>query len=171
MSLLSSIKYGNNNQTVQPNQISASTKRKLESLGIDPALVSSESQALSLIASRQAEKSFDVYAANQEKPAEEQNGTSSESSLISEAKTLAEQLGISVSQEDTFEEITAAISNEIRTMISEAAYNPQVLQQVQNYQAQLSQLTTQYNDITASNSSMYYAMDMQAASTRYMLGI
>ena len=171
MTSLSSIKYGNTNANYQASQISASTRRKLESLGIDPTLVTSESQALSLIATRESEKAFDLYATQQEQPVEEQPSNSSESSLISEAKSLAEQLGLTVSQEDTFEDITAAISNAIRDMIGEAAYNPQVLQQVQNYQAQLSNLTTQYNDVTTANSSMYYAMDMQAANARYMLGL
>lgn len=63
MTTLNSINYSNSNYN-QP-QISASTKRKLESLGIDPTLVSSESQALSLIAKRQSEKSFEQYAVEQ----------------------------------------------------------------------------------------------------------
>lgn len=168
-SSLSSIGYGNSNY--QQPQISASTKRKLESLGIDPMLVTSESQALSLIASRESEKSFDIYANGQEEQPKAENTNSTESSLIQEAKSLAEQMGVIVSSEDTFEDITANISNAIRDMFGDAAYNPQVLQQIQAYQAQLSNLTTQYNDITSANSSMYYAMDMQAANTRYMLGL
>ena len=168
-SSLSSIGYGSGGY--QQPQISASTKRKLESLGIDPTLVTSESQAQSLIAARQSEKSFDVYANGQTEQVKEESSNSTESSLIQEAKSLAEQMGVTVSSEDTFEDITANISNAIKDMFGEAAYNPQVLQQIQAYQAQLSNLTTQYNDITASNSSMYYAMDMQAANTRFMLGL
>ena len=61
MTLLSTIKYGSTNEYSKP-QISPSTKRKLESLGIDPTLVTSEAQAMSIIASRQNEKSFEQYA-------------------------------------------------------------------------------------------------------------
>lgn len=72
MTFLSSVKYGNNGYDYPKSLISASTRRKLESLGIDPALVTSETQALSMIAERQSEKSFEQYAV-QNKPQEQTN--------------------------------------------------------------------------------------------------
>lgn len=60
MAFLNTINYSEGSNFKKP-YISASTKRKLESLGIDPTLVTSETQALSLIASRQSEKSFEQY--------------------------------------------------------------------------------------------------------------
>ena len=172
MSLLSSIKYGNNAGDYNRPQLSASTKRKLESLGIDPTLVTSESQALSLIASRQGEKSFEQFAVQQEpKQDDKVNNNSSESSLISEAKALAEQLGVSITSEDTFEEITAEIASAIEDLMNRAANDPQALQRAQAYKLQLNNLTSQYGDISTSNTNLYSAMSLQAYNTRYMLGI
>lgn len=67
MTSLNSIRY-NGVSDYQKPKISASTKRKLESLGIDPALVTSETQALSLIAKRQSEKSFEEFAVEKTEP-------------------------------------------------------------------------------------------------------
>ena len=67
MTSLNSIRY-NGVSDYQKPKISASTKRKLESLGIDPALVTSETQALSLIAKRQSEKSFEEFAVEKPEP-------------------------------------------------------------------------------------------------------
>lgn len=61
MSLFNTIQYSGNTD-YQPPKISSSTRRKLESLGIDPALMTSEAQALSLIERRNSEKSFEEYA-------------------------------------------------------------------------------------------------------------
>ncbi len=172
MSLLNSINISNGNSSVQnKSNISASTRRKLESLGIDPTLVSSETQALSLIAARQSEKSFEVYTAQPEQKVEQNSSNNSESSLISEAKSLAEQLGVSISSNDTFEDITAAISSAISDLINRSANDPQALQRAQSYQVQLARLTSQYNDVSTSNTSLYNAMTAQAANARYMLGI
>ena len=173
MSLLSSIKYGNNAGEYNKPQLSASTKRKLESLGIDPTLVTSESQALSLIASRQSEKSFEQFAVQQEPKQDDNkvNNSSSESSLISEAKALAEQLGVSITSEDTFEEITAEIASAIEDLMNRAANDPQALQRAQAYKMQLNNLTSQYGDVSTSNANIYSAMSLQAYNTRYMLGI
>lgn len=171
MTSLNSINYTGSADYKKP-QISASTKRKLESLGIDPNLVTSEAQALSLIASRQSEKSFEQYATDTKTVQNtEQKNNSSESSLISEAKSLAEQLGISVSSNNTFEEITAQISSAIQTLIDRSTNDPQALQRAQSYKVQLDTLTSQYNDISGSNSNLYSAMSLQAYNTRFMLGL
>lgn len=172
MSLLSSIKYGNSQAEYKQGQLSASTRRKLDSLGIDPTLVTSETQALSLIATRELERSFEEMAAsNEPKTDTPQQKSSSESSLISEAKLLAEQLGVSLSPDDTFEEITAGIASAIEDLLNRSADDPQALQRAQAYKAQLSELTGQYSDISASNTNLYSAMSLQAYNTRYMLGL
>ena len=172
-SSLSSVGYSNNNPEFQKTTLTASTKRKLESLGIDPTLVSSESQALALIATRQGERSFEQYAVQQTENNSNntQQSNSTESDLISEAKSLAEQLGVSVENGATFEEITASISNAIYDMINRSANDPMALQRAQQYQVQLSQLTTQYNDVSSSTTNLYSAMSFQANNTRYMLGL
>ena len=171
MTSLSSIKYSDNNY--QQPHISASTRRKLESLGIDPALVTSESQALSMIAARQSEKSFEQYAVYKtDNNTDTQNQTNtSESDLIAEAKSLAEQLGVSIDNDFTFEEITAEISQAISDLINKSANDPIALQRAQQYQVQLSQLTDEFNSVSSSTTDLYSAMNFQANNTRFMLGL
>ena len=93
---LSSIKYGNINGFNQP-KITPSTKRKLESLGIDPTLVTSESQALSLIASRQAEKSFQSFTEQKEinpEPVKQTEQTDNYSAMLLQSNNIRYLLGL-----------------------------------------------------------------------------
>lgn len=151
-------------------QISNSTKQQLIALGVDPSSVTSEAQAQSIIVAKKAEKSFqDALAIKSEPKTEEPE--SSESSLISEAKSLAEQLGVSVSSEDTFDEITANIHYAIQELMTKSTNDPQAMQRAQNYMVQLSQLNSNYSNVSTTNTNMYAAMNYQAANTRYMLGL
>lgn len=163
----------NSDSSIKKSYISDSTKRQLQSLGIDPTTVSSESQAQSIINAKKAEKSFQdsLTTKTQSTDKTTQKTESSESSLISEAKSLAEELGVSVSSDDTFDDITAAISDAIEKLMDKSANDPQALQQIQTYKTRLSQLNNQYSDVSTSNSNIYSAMSAQAANTRYMLGL
>jgi DNA repair ATPase RecN len=157
----------------QQQQISASTKRQLEALGIDSSAVTSESQAQSLIQAKQSEVKFqDALSSTQ---STEQDSTSqdstSETEVLSQAKLLAEELGVSVSSDDTFEDITSAISDAIQKLMDKSANDPQALQRAQSYMTQLSQLTSQYTSATNSTNSVYAAMNNQAANNKYMLGL
>lgn len=160
-----------NSASIQKPQISNSTKRQLEALGIDASSVTSESQAQSLIAAKQAEKSFQDTMSMSTEQKTEQASDSTESSLISEAKSLANELGVSVSSDDTFDDITAAINDAIEKLMDKSANDPQALQRAQSYMTQLAQLNSYYSDVSSSNSSLYSAMNYQAASKRYMLGL
>ena len=163
----------NSDSSIKKSYISDATKRQLQSLGIDPTTVSSESQAQSIINAKKAEKSFQDSLTTKTQATDKttQKAESSESSLISEAKPLAEELGVSVSSDDTFDEITAAISDAIEKLMDKSANDPQALQQIQIYKTRLSQLNNQYSDVSTSNSNIYNAMSAQAANTRYMLGL
>ena len=110
----------NSDSSIKKSYISDATKRQLQSLGIDPTTVSSESQAQSIINAKKAEKSFQDSLTTKTQATDKttQKAESSESSLISEAKSLAEELGVSVSSDDTFDEITAAISDAIEKSFS-----------------------------------------------------
>lgn len=163
----------NNDSSVKKSYISDATKRQLQALGIDPTTVTSESQAQSIINAKKTEKSFQdsLTTKTQSNDKTSQKTESSESSLISEAKSLAEELGVSVSSDDTFDDITAAISDAIEKLMDKSANDPQALQQIQIYKTRLSQLNNQYSDVSTSNSNIYNAMSAQAANTRYMLGL
>lgn len=163
---------GSNNTEYQKPQISSSTRQQLVALGIDPSSVTSESQAQSIITAKRAEKSFqDTMSMRTEKKTDETQTDTSESSLISEARGLAEQLGLSISSEDTFEEITANIHYAIQDMMNKSTNDPQAMQRAQAYMVQLSQLNSNYSNVSTSNTNMYAAMNFQAANTRYMLGL
>ena len=154
--------------TTTTNQISEATKRKLEALGIDASNVTSEAQAQSLIAAKETEQSFqDSLTAS----TQDSSSDSSESTLISEAKALAEQLGVTVASDDTFDDITAEINDAIEKLIDKAGSDPIALQRANSYQMQLAQLSSQYSSVSTSNSSIYAAMSAQAASNKYMLGL
>ena len=162
---------GTNNTEIQKTAlISNSTKQQLMALGIDPSSVTSESQAQSIIIAKKSEKTFQDALAIKTEPKVEETDTS-ETSLISEAKGLAEQLGVSVSSEDTFDEITANIHYAIQEFMNKSANDPQAMQRAQNYMVQLSQLNSNYSNVSTTNTNMYAAMNYQAASTRYMLGL
>ena len=154
-------------------QLSSATKDRLEALGIDPSVVTDETQAQAVIAKRELEKCFEEYTAiqnaKQEEPVEQKNLT--ETDLIAEAKNLAEQLGIPVDDAATFDEITALVSNAIQDMLYRAENDPVAMEIAQQYQAMLEQITNEYNNVTTSNSGLYSAMSMQANNTRYMLGL
>jgi hypothetical protein len=156
---------------VKQSQISNSTKRQLEALGIDSSNVTSEAQAQSLITAKQAEKSFqDTMSMNAENQ-QEQSSDTTESSLISEAKTLASELGISVSSDATFDEITSEINDAIEKLMEKSANDPQAMQRAQSYMTQLAQLNSSYSSVSSSTNSLYSAMNYQASNTRYMLGL
>ena len=153
-------------------QLSSSTKRQLEALGIDPSSVTSESQALALIKTKQSDKKFeDAMVSKTETSQTSEAQESSETQMIAEAKTLAEQLGVSLNSDATFDEITAAINDAIQKLIDKSGNDPQALQRAQSYMTQLSELNNRYSSTMSSTNNMYAAMNNQAANTKYMLGL
>lgn len=153
-------------------RLSSSTKRQLEALGIDPSTVTSESQALSLIKTKQSDKKFeDAMVSKTEASQASESQESSETQMIAEAKTLAEQLGVSLNSDATFDEITAAINDAIQKLIDKSGNDPQALQRAQSYMTQLSELNNRYSSTMSSTNNMYAAINNQAANTKYMLGL
>ena len=153
-------------------QLSSSTKRQLEALGIDPSSVTSESQALALIKTKQSDKKFeDAMVSKTETSKTSEAQDSSETQMIAQAKTLAEQLGVSLNSDATFDEITSAINEAIQKLIDKSGNDPQALQRAQSYMTQLSELNNRYSSTMTSTNNMYAAMNNQAANTKYMLGL
>ena len=93
--------------TYKCDELSSSTKQKLEALGIDPASVTSEAQAQALIAQAEATKH------QQNSGQQQQGGNSSEQELMSEAKDLASTVGVTVSSNDTLDDIIDITKNEV----------------------------------------------------------
>ncbi len=143
-------------------ELSSSTKQKLEALGIDPTTVTSEAQAQSLIAQAEATK-------HQQNSGQQQGGNSSEQELLSEAKDLASKVGAAVSSNDTLDDIIDNIAEEIQIMLNSGDQSQ--ISQAQGYQAQLAEISDRADSIQTTQQNIFNAMNMVSISNKYALGL
>ena len=143
--------------------LSDETKAKLAALGITATDDMTESEAQSLIAAKEAENNAQNQTSDQ--------GNSSETELLAEAKSLASALGVSVSSDDDVSDILDAIGNELEVMLEEAENNPSRLSQLSSYFSQLTSLTDRYDNLQTAQASMYSAMNMVSTSNKIALGL
>lgn len=148
--------------TYKCDELSSSTKLKLEALGIDPTTVTSEAQAQSLIAQAEATK-------HQNNSGQQGGGNSSEQELLSEAKTLASTVGVSVSSNDSLDDIIDNISNQIQVMLNSG--DQFKISAAQGYQAQLASLSDRVDSVQNIQQNIFNAMDMISLSNKYALGL
>ena len=144
--------------TYKCDELSSSTKQKLEALGIDPASVTSEAQAQALIAQAEATKH------QQNSGQQQQGGNSSEQELMSEAKDLASTVGVTVSSNDTLD-----ISAEIQVMLN--SQDQSKVSAAQGYQSQLASISDRADSIQTTQQNIFNAMDMISVSNKYALGL
>lgn len=147
-----------NDTNVKKSSLSESTKAKLEALGIYATDDMTESEALALIAAAKQD--------NQGNSNNKEGQNSSESEILSEAKTLASAVGISVSTDDTTE-ILNAIGNELESLLEDAENNPSILPQLSSYLSQLSSLDSRYDTILTT----YAAMDVISNNNKLSHGL
>lgn len=152
---------------LQSSKISESTKRKLQALGIDYTSVTSETQAQTLISAAQMKQQ--VQKTNNQDSSK--NTCSSESELISRAKSLASQMGVSVSSNESLTEILSSLSAKISSMSSQAAGDSSKIRDLQRFQSELSSIQSQYSTVQQSENSMYTAMNYTATMNKYALGL
>lgn len=162
---MSSISSINNSQAIsisayKGEELSTTTKMRLEALGIDPSSVTSEAQAQILIAQAEA-------AQSQNNSGQQQGGNSSEQELLSEAKSLAQSVGVSVSTQDSAEDIIVKISEKLEVM----AKDPTQSKQVEGYQAQLESLAQRADVIVNTQQNIFNTMDMISLSNKLILGL
>lgn len=149
------------------NKLSDSTKRKLQALGIDPSSVTSETQAQALIASAQQKQQI-----QQTKPNDNNKQVnSSESELISQAKTLASKMGVSVSSNETLSDILSSLSSKISSMSAEANGDTTKIQDIKQFQSELFSIQSQYSSVQQSDNNLFSAMNMTANMNKYILGL
>ena len=160
----SSVNYSD---TSQLSKISEATKRKLQALGIDPSSVTSEAQAQTLIASAQQRQQVQQT----QQSSTEKKTTSSESELISQAKTLASKMGVSVSSNDSLSDILSTLSSKINSMSAQANGDAVKLQEIKQFQSELYSIQSQYSTVQQNDNSLYTAMNMTANINKYMLGL
>lgn len=138
------------------DELKPSTKMRLEALGIDPATVQTEAQAQILIAQAEA-------APRQNNSGNQQGGNSSREQLVSEAKELANEVGVSVSSKDTLEDI---IEN-----IAEVLNAQEPSKRVQEYQSRLADLAQRAEVLVTIQQNIFNEMEMISVSNRLILGL
>lgn len=149
--------------THKTDELSSSTKQKLEALGIDPTTVTSEAQAQSLIAQAEATKHQNNAGQQQ------QGGNSSEQQLMSEAKELATTVGVTVSSNDTLDDIIENISEEIQVMLNSG--DQAKISAAQGYQAQLANISDRADAIQNTQQNIFNVMNMISLSNKFALGL
>ena len=149
--------------TYKSDELSTLTKQKLEALGIDPTSVTSEAQAQTLIAQAEAAKQQNSSGQQQ------QGGNSSEQQLLSEAKNLATEVGVTVSSNDSLDDIVDNISKEIQVMLNSGDQSK--ISSAQSYQAQLASISGRAEAIQSTQQNIFNAMDMISVSNKYALGL
>ena len=149
--------------TYKNEELSSSTKQKLEALGIDPTTVTSEAQAQSLIAQAEATQH------QQNSGQQQQGGNSSEQELLSEAKSLASTIGVSVSSNDSLDDIIDNISAEIQVMLNSGDQSKVAAAQI--YQSQLASISDRADSIQSTQQNIFNAMNMISVSNKYALGL
>ena len=138
-------------------------KLKLESLGINPTTVTSEAQAQALIAQAEATK-------NQQNAGQQQGGgNSSEQELLSEAKSLASTVGVTVSSNDTLDDIIDNISAQLQVMMNSG--DKSKISQAQSLQTQLASISDRADSIQSTQQNIFNAMNMVSISNKYALGL
>ena len=137
--------------------LSSETKAKLEALGITATDGMTESEAKA--------------KNNSQNQNNQQQGNSSASEILSEAKALANSVGVSVSSDADVTEILDDIGAELEEMLEEAENNPAILSQLSSYLSQLTNLDDRYDSLQNSQSSMYSAMNMISTNNKIALGL
>ena len=145
------------------SSLSLSTQNELEALGITATEGMTESEAQAKIAAAQQENESENQGGQQ--------GNSSESEILSDAKTLAAAVGVSVSSDDDISEILDNIGAELEIMLEEAENNPSVLSQLSSFLSQLTNLDDQYDALQSQQSSLYSAMNMVSTNNKIALGL
>lgn len=150
------------------NNISSSTKVKLESLGVNISTVSSESEAQDLINKLKAAK-VGTAQQTQEAKKEESTTSTSEAETLSSAKSLASSMGLVVASEATAEDIINQISTKIRQLATSSSQAEREMAQA--YQTQLNSIATQYQSLQSNQTNMYSAMNMMSINNKYSLNL
>ena len=166
MTSISSVNAGSTAATevaTKKSTLSNSTKNELEALGITATDGMTEAEAQEKIAQAQQEENAEN--------GDEQQGNSSESEILADAKTLAAQVGIPVASDADVSEILDDIGAELETMLEDADGNPAVLSQLSSYLSQLTNLDDQYETLQSAQSSFYSAMNMVSTNNKITLGL
>ena len=147
ISNISSIKSSSNTSNVKNNNnLSFATILQLQALGIDETNVTSEAQAQILIENAQS-----VNNTNSTKS--ENYTNNSANTLLSQAKSLASQLGVSVSDDDTLDEIINNLNEKVSDMLTDANNDTSQIRYIQYFQDQIDSISSNYQSLQANSLS------------------
>ena len=88
---------------------------------------------------------------------------------MSEAKSLASTVGVSVSSNDTLDDIIDNISAEIQVMLNSGDQSK--IAAAQGYQTQLANISDRADSIQSTQQNIFNAMNMVSISNKYALGL
>lgn len=144
------------------SSLSEETKRKLEALGITVTDNMTESQAASLINSAQQKENDNS-----------QNGQrqDSQSDVRADAKSLAQSMGISVSEDADADEILNDIGEQIEVMLEGAEKNPSILSTISSYLSELTNLDDRYETLQSQQQAVFAALDTVSNNNKLALGL
>jgi len=140
-------------------ELSTSTKIRLEALGIEPNSIRTESQAQAVIA--QAE------AASKNGLDRQYGGNLTREELLSQAKQLASKVGVQVSNQDSLENILDKISEKLNNWANE----PEKADIVREYQAELANIAKRADITINIHKNIYNIMEMISVSNKLILGL
>lgn len=149
--------------TQKKSDLSESTKRQLEALGIPVTDGMTEAQAQTKIQEAQRQEAAEN--------GDNEGQNLSETEVLADAKSLATRVGVSYEDDESVTEILDKISEELDTMIDEAGENPQEINTILEYYRELKSLDDQYDSIQSAQNSMYAAMNMVSTNNKIALGL
>ena len=140
--------------------LSETTRKELEALGITVTDGMTEAQAREKIRVARAEQAQEIVG-----------GLSGEAEVTSDIKTLAVTIGLTVSDDATAEDILEEIAEELEAQIDEAEGNPQELSTLMGYFRQLSKLDAEYTDIQEGQAKLFNAMELVSRANKQDMGL
>ena len=149
---------------VKKSNLSDSTKRELEALGITATDGMTEAEAQAKISQAQQEE-------NSDNQSEQGQGNQTESEILSSAKSLAMEVGVSVSSDAEITEILDDIGAELEVMLEDAENNPSMLSALSSFLSRLTSLDEQYDTLQSSQENYYSAMNMLSTNNKVALGL
>lgn len=149
--------------TQKKSDLSESTKRQLEALGIPVTDGMTEAQAQTKIQEAQRQEAAEN--------GDNEGQNLSETEVLADAKSLAARVGVSYEEDESVTEILDKISEELDAMIDEAGENPQEINTILEYYRELTSLDDQYDSIQTTQNSMYAAMNMVSTNNKIALGL
>lgn len=166
---LNALSYINGYHSFEQALISEATRQKLIALGIDPSIVTSESQAKTLIEkveqTRKTERFEEIKTADSKVKV-----STSEQDLICRAKNLADKMGIHLTKDLSLDEILTIIAKEIEMVINSDIGEGTKAKYIE-YNAELKSIKDGYSVVQSNENAVMNSMNYAAQINKMILGL